>query len=565
MAPDSSPQRSREGTQEEPSDGLVLLIGLSGTGKTTVGRLLANRLGVPFLDTDAEIERRSGCSIHAIFTESGESAFRTLEREAVADCCRLARGIIATGGGAPLDPSSRARMLEAGRIIWLDAPTSELVRRLSSDGAHRPLLAGDAVAALDRLRHDRESVYSSLGPRVDASDFPEQVAERILHLIMPADSEPLGAPWAEPIPVRTASHAYSVYVGLGVLGETDRLLAAAGLHGTLRVLVDQRVDALHGDRLRQALGDRPFTWHPVPSGEEYKTLAQADRTFDALLAAAPERSDVVVAFGGGVVGDLAGFVAATLLRGLRFVQIPTTVLAQVDSSVGGKVAVDHPRGKNLIGAFHQPSLVLADVDLLRSLPAREIAAGWAEVVKIAVVQDADLFDQLEHDVEALLALEPVATTRAIRRAVALKARLVEADERDLTGERAILNYGHTVGHALEAATAFSGLLHGEAVAVGMRAAAHIAVRMGIHPADAQVRQEALLRKLGLPERWAGISAESVRTAMGFDKKRLDGKITWILPAGLGQVHLHPDVPATLVDEALALVTEGVASSAILST
>lgn len=553
MAPDSSPGQSRTGSSAQPPDGLVLLVGLSGTGKTTVGRLLAQRLGVPFVDTDAEIERRSGCAIQEIFTESGESAFRALEREAVADCCKLASGIVATGGGAPLDPSSRARMQEAGRIIWLDAPTTELVERLTCDGPHRPLLADDPVTALNRLRFDREPVYSSLGPRVDASGLPEQVAERILHLILPAGSEPAAARWAEPIPVRTASHAYSVYVGPGMLGAADRLLAAAGLRGTLRVVVDDRVDALHGDRLRQALGDRRFTWHPVPSGEEHKTLAQADRTFDALLAAAPERSDIVVAFGGGVVGDLAGFVAATLLRGVRFVQIPTTVLAQVDSSVGGKVAVDHPRGKNLIGAFHQPSLVIADVDLLRSLPAREIAAGWAEVVKIAVVQDAAFFDQLERDVEALLALEPVSTTQAIRRAVALKARLVEADERDVTGDRAILNYGHTVGHALEAATEFSGLLHGEAVAVGMRAAAHIAVRMGLHPADAQIRQEALLRRLGLPDRCAGVSI-AVRTAMGFDKKRFEGKMTWILPAGLGQVRLIQDVPATLVDEAVELVT-----------
>jgi 3-dehydroquinate synthase len=254
-----------------------------------------------------------------------------------------------------------------------------------------------------------------------------------------------------------------------------------------------------------------------------------------------------------VIGDLAGFVAATLLRGIRFVQVPTTLLSHVDSSVGGKVGVDHPRGKNLIGAFYQPELVVADTELLQTLPPREIAAGWAEVVKIAVIQDAHLFSDLEAHVDALRDLEPARTVDAIRRAIALKAHVVEQDELDLTGVRAVLNYGHTLGHALEAATGYAELLHGEAVAIGMRGAASIAQAMDLHPPDASDRQTRVLQRFGLPQSRPGTSAEAIRAAMGLDKKREGGRTAWVLPAGLGRVKVTRDVPDELVSAAIHLV------------
>jgi len=272
-----------------------------------------------------------------------------------------------------------------------------------------------------------------------------------------------------------------------------------------------------------------------------------------LLAERPERRDVIIAFGGGVVGDLVGFVSATLLRGMRFAQIPTTVLSQVDSSVGGKTGYDHARGKNLIGAFHQPSLVLADLDVLQTLPPREIAAGWAEVVKIAVVQDADLFADLESSAAALKRLEPAATQRAIRRSIELKARLVEQDERDTSGLRAVLNYGHTIGHALEAATGYETLLHGEGVAIGIAAAAHIAEAVGLHPPEAVARQGRLLGELGLPSKCEAADRADVIAAIGLDKKREGSRTTWILPAGLGDVRVTSDVPDSVVEDALDLV------------
>jgi 3-dehydroquinate synthase len=339
-----------------------------------------------------------------------------------------------------------------------------------------------------------------------------------------------------------------------VLSRASTLLRAHGVDAPLRIIADERVAELHGAAVREALSDFSTSWYPVPAGEEHKTLEQAEKLYDALLADRLERRDVIVALGGGVIGDLAGFVASTILRGVRFVQIPTTVLSQVDSSVGGKVGVDHPRGKNLIGAFHQPSLVLADVGVLRTLPPREVAAGWAEVVKIAVIQDAELFEKMELSANELALLEPGATGHAIRRSVELKARVVEQDEYDLTGVRAILNYGHTLGHALEAATEYSTLLHGEGVAIGMAGAALIAEQLELHPHDAVKRQAALLQRLGLPSVAPGADPTAVRDALGLDKKRAGGKIAWIIPAGLGRVQVTTEVPAPLVEAAIALVT-----------
>jgi len=526
----------------------VFLVGPSGSGKTTAGRLLADRLGARFVDTDAEIERIAGRAIPEIFATNGESAFRALERRIVAQLSEEGPAVVSTGGGAPVDDESRRAMHKAGTIVWLDAPSDVLLARLTATGAHdRPLLAGDAKATLNRLREERRFAYAEADLRIDTSTLtPERIAAMIA-----ADLEQLAG--IDTVWVHAPSRTYPVYVGTGVLDRAGQFFTQQGLDGMLRVIADERVAELHGERLRRGLGDLLQEWYPIPAGEEHKTLNQAYRLYDALLADKPERRDVIVAFGGGVIGDLAGFVAATLLRGLSFVQIPTTVLSQVDSSVGGKVGVDHPAGKNLIGAFHQPSLVLADLDILHTLDARQIAAGWAEVVKIAVVQDAALFEELERSADALAALDADAARSAIRRAIALKAGLVEQDEHDTKGIRAVLNYGHTIGHAIEAASDYAGFLHGEGVAVGMAAAAHIAERMGLHPTDAVERQSLLLRRLGLPQASPDLPRDKVEEALTLDKKRARGKIAWILPNGLGRVVVRADVPESLVQEALELI------------
>jgi 3-dehydroquinate synthase len=351
--------------------------------------------------------------------------------------------------------------------------------------------------------------------------------------------------------VRTASRTYPVIVGPGVLPTLPAHLEQAGLRGRLWLIADATIYDRYGAPLVGALraAGRDVASHTVPSGEEHKTLAQAAELYDWLLAERVERRDAILALGGGVVGDMAGYVAATILRGIAFVQLPTTLLAQVDASIGGKVAVDHPRGKNLIGAFHQPSLVLADTSTLATLPPRELAAGWAEVIKTGVILDADLFALLEQEAEALVVAQPGSTEMAIHRCMQLKAQVVGEDERE-GGLRAILNYGHTLGHAVEAATAYGRYLHGEAVAIGMSAAARIAVDLGYLAPEAAARQAALIARFGLPTTCPGVSREALWAAMGRDKKAQSGRLTWILPRRIGAVEIVRDVPDSLVDAAI---------------
>jgi 3-dehydroquinate synthase len=305
-----------------------------------------------------------------------------------------------------------------------------------------------------------------------------------------------------PVEVTMGASTYQATVGPDALDRLGEWLDRAGLGGRPRIIADARVWAVHGQRIETSLRatGRDARVALVPSGEEQKSLAGAERLYDWLLEVGTDRGDCIIAIGGGVVGDLGGFVAATFLRGLRLVQVPTTLLAQVDSSIGGKVAVNHRLGKNLIGAFHQPSLVVSDTNILRGLPEREYRAGWAEIVKIAMIQDADLFRVLQAHVDSLLAFGDEALLGdVIRRAVELKALVVGEDERE-DGRRVILNYGHTVGHALEAATGYHRYLHGEAVAIGMAAAGFLANRRGVLSDAALAEQAALLAAFGLPPR-----------------------------------------------------------------
>jgi 3-dehydroquinate synthase len=354
--------------------------------------------------------------------------------------------------------------------------------------------------------------------------------------------------------VRTESRRYPVVVGPGVLASLPEELARLGLSGRLFLVTDSNVRDLYGRTVESLLRDagRDTVAFALTAGEESKTLEQAEALYDWLLSLRVERRDVILALGGGVVGDLAGFVAATILRGIAFVQLPTSLLAQVDASIGGKVGVNHRRGKNLIGAFHQPSLVLADTLVLRSLPPRELRAGWAEVIKTAMILDAELFQMLEDHVQALVAAESGPTEQAILRCMQLKGLVVGEDERE-SHRRAILNYGHTIGHAVEAATNYSQFLHGEAVAIGMVGAAQIAVDVGALAPELKQRQSALIRSFGLPLVASSVSRDAVRTAMELDKKGQQGRLAWILPTRLGDVMISRDVPEPIVEAALDTV------------
>jgi shikimate kinase / 3-dehydroquinate synthase len=338
--------------------------------------------------------------------------------------------------------------------------------------------------------------------------------------------------------------------GPNALAELPKALAEQGFAGRLFVVADNQALALHRERLDSVLPEAP---HVAISGQEAdKTLEQVARVWDWLVEQGAQRRDAVVAFGGGVVCDLAGFAAATYVRGIGLVNAPTTLLAQVDASVGGKTGINHARGKNLIGAFYQPLCVVADTRLLGTLPRRAFANGMAEVIKMAMILDAELFADLEHSAASLTAQAAEELTPVIARSIELKADIVERDERE-SGDRMLLNYGHTVGHALEAGAGYGVLLHGEAVAVGMQAAAYIAHELGMLSADAAERQRALLARFELPLSWQADPIE-VAGRLTLDKKRAGATQRWILPERVGRARVRADVPDALARDAIRSVT-----------
>lgn len=344
------------------------------------------------------------------------------------------------------------------------------------------------------------------------------------------------------IEVALGERSYPIHIGHGLLRDGG-LLAGCVRAGQVTVVSNEVVAPLYLDALRQALGERPqVDVFLLPDGERFKSLESYGRLMDFLLEHRHNRTTTLIALGGGVVGDLTGFVAATFQRGVDFVQIPTTLLAQVDSSVGGKTGVNHPRGKNMVGAFHQPRGVIADLATFDTLPEREYRAGLAEVVKYGVIRDAGFFDWLAGDCQGLLARAPAVLLRAVRRSCEIKAEVVAADERE-SGLRAILNFGHTFGHALETLTGYDTLLHGEAVAIGMVMAADLSARLGLLDWSDAARIRALLAGLGLPVAPLPLAAQDMLEVMGLDKKVVDGKLRFVLARGLGSVVVSAGVDA----------------------
>ena len=360
------------------------------------------------------------------------------------------------------------------------------------------------------------------------------------------------------IPVNLGSRSYRIQVAPGALGTVGAELAKLRVGRKAVLVSDPAVTRLHGEPVATSLRAAGFDVIDVsiPEGEPAKQLETAREMWDRLLDAGCDRTATVVALGGGAVGDLAGFVAATYMRGMNFVQVPTTLLAQVDASVGGKTAIDHPRAKNLIGAFHQPRLVIVDPVVLTTLPDREFRSGLAEVIKHGIVLDAGYFSDLEASIEALLARDLPTLERVVAGSCRLKAQVVERDEQDAE-LRWSLNYGHTIGHALEAATAFARWAHGEAVSLGIAAEARLAERLGLASPATRERQLRLLRAVGLPVAGLGAEPAAVVEALRRDKKARDGRIPFVLAPEIGRFQLVFDVPPAEILEALRLLANGV--------
>ena len=538
----------------------IVLIGFMGTGKSAVGRRLAERLGRRFLDTDALIEARAGRTIARIFAEDGEPVFRGLEAAAVAEAGASRGAVIATGGGVPMRPDNMRHLRRHGVIVALTASPRTILARVGG-GADRPMLGGDPESTVRRLLAERDAAYRDADLVVDTSDVSaEEAADRVLEFVRARASGP--APSGESahrrVRVDLGERGYDIHIGAALLRRVPELLRDAGVTGRLALLTHPRLDERYGRPLADALraAGREVVVVTVPPSESSKSLRAAAKVYDALIDARLDRGSAVLALGGGVAGDLGGFVAATFLRGIRWVALPTTLLAQVDASIGGKTAVDHPRGKNLIGAVHQPSLVVADVETLGSLPRRQLRSGMAEVVKTGVIGAADLFEFLDGNLRAVMARRPAALVHTIERCAAYKARVVAADERE-SGERMVLNYGHTIGHGIEAAAGYRGLTHGEAIAVGMTLEARLAVRLGVCEPAVLEKQTALLEGAGLPVTLAALgaarprSAAAIAQAMTLDKKAREGRLRFVLPASIGRTVVRDDVPPALLEEVLA--------------
>jgi len=551
----------------------IVLVGMPGSGKTAVARLLARRLGKPwrYADTDDLIVALDGRSIPQIFRDSGEAGFRQIERQAIAQYERSEHTVVATGGGAVLEPVNRRRLWQRALVVYLKARPETLAGRVAGPGAKgvtsRPLLAsGDAVARLRELAGQRSAVYELADWTIQTDAlFPDQVADEIVRVQHKLAEQLTARPgrdavWQErphaasetlATRVQTPTGTYAVHVGDGLLERVGRLMSETDLRGRATIVADAAVAGIYGEQALASLRDAGFDAEmtTIPGGEQHKHTATVNAVYDRLIDRKAERGDPIVALGGGVTTDLAGFVAATYLRGVPLVHVPTSLLGMVDAAIGGKVGVDHPRGKNLIGAFYQPRLVVADTNMLRTLPPRELTAGWAEVIKHGLIMDLPLVHTLQRDSEQLLALEPSAVVPVLRRSAQLKAEVVSADERE-SGVRLTLNYGHTIGHGIEAATEYSAVLHGEAVAVGMQGAAAIAVEIGLLNADAAEQQRTLLELYHLPLSWPGVEPEAVRQAMSLDKKVAARKQRWVLLSDIGRTVIRDDVPTALVDRVL---------------
>ncbi len=523
----------------------VFLVGLMGAGKTTIGRILARKLGKRFIDSDHEIEARTGASIPWIFEIEGEESFRRREAEVIRDLCAEEGVVLATGGGAVLNAETRASLKARGTVIYLRANVNSIMVRVSHD-KNRPLLqTADPRRRIEELMAQREPLYREIAELVIDTGRPnvQSMVQTILDQLgaleasrrarapAPATSMTQTSPLI--LTVDLGERSYPIAIGPNLLSDPE-LLARHVQGRQVAIVTNTTVAPLYLERVAAPLraAGREVLEIVLPDGEQYKNQASLMQIFDALLANKCDRKTTLVALGGGVIGDLTGYAAASYMRGVPFVQLPTTLLAQVDSSVGGKTGINHPLGKNMIGAFYQPRAVLADTAALATLPARELSAGLAEVIKYGAVIDAAFFGWIEANIGKLMARDQASLAHAIARSCEIKSDVVRQDERE-GGLRAILNFGHTFGHAIEAGLGYGAWLHGEAVGCGMVMAADLSYRLGMVDQATVARMRNLVAAAGLPTVAPDLGAERWLELMEVDKKNEGGAIKFILMKPLG--------------------------------
>ncbi|TQK09178.1 3-dehydroquinate synthase [Herbaspirillum sp. SJZ130] len=584
-----------------------------GAGKTTIGRALAKKLGKRFVDSDHEIEARTGASIPVIFEIEGEESFRRREAEVIRALCAQSDIVLATGGGAVLRAENRENLKRHGTVIYLRASINQILQRTGRD-KNRPLLqTADPRRKLEELSRQREPLYREVADFVVETNRPnvqflvqtimshlelapkqaeadacaggavtiERASATLVtsegHVVFAASATTSSTTTftgaasaghhqntrsmnqadipAAPITLEVdlGERSYPILIGRGLLDDPS-LLPQFVKGKRAAIVTNDKVGPLYLEKVSTALraAGKQVTEIVLPDGEGEKNWASLMKIFDVLLAEKCDRKTTLIALGGGVIGDLTGFAAASYMRGVPFVQVPTTLLSQVDSSVGGKTGINHPLGKNMIGAFYQPQAVLADTATLHTLPARELAAGIAEVIKHGAIIDAPFFDWIEANMVRLVAKDDAALAYAIQRSCEIKADVVRQDERE-GGLRAILNFGHTFGHAIENGLGYGQWLHGEAVGCGMVMAADLSHRLGYIDAAARERIRAVTAAAGLPTVAPDLGAERWLELMEVDKKNEGGQIKFILVKPLGSP-LITNAPQELLMQTLAACT-----------
>ncbi len=541
----------------------IFLVGFSGTGKSEIGPIVSNILSYKFIDLDTEIVKYFNKSIDKIFSEDSEEVFRKKESELLEYYGSSSQLVIATGGGAIIYNDNYELMKSNGFIVCLEATPQTIYNRLTSeDGKNeiRPVLKDNVnIDSITNIKNKRQKYYAKSDWTIHTDNLtPYQSAEEVSKIYktfvnldtskfiqkdMKADLAGI---------VTYTNGVCPIYSGWDIYKDIPKIFSRLDIQGNLFLISDTNVYSLYGQEVEKYIastGKQVFS-HELEPGEHNKTFDAISNVYSWLAESKAQRRDTIVALGGGVVGDMAGFVAATYNRGLGFIQIPTSLAAMVDASVGGKTAVDLPEGKNLVGAFYQPKVVIADVSTLKSLPHRETMEGWAEAIKHGLILDKQLFEVFENRYEELLNLEPNLTTDVVKRSIQIKAEIVSQDEKETRGIRTLLNYGHTIGHGLEAATGYHQLLHGEAVSIGMMGAAMIGNKMGITDSSILERQLSILKKFDLPISFNNITIESIKSAMSLDKKAVGSSINWVLLSEIGRAEVNSNVDNSVVDSVL---------------
>ncbi len=532
----------------------IVFIGMPGSGKTAFGKFVAEKLKVPFIDSDMLVEETVGKDISDIFSGEGEKKFRNIEKDVIYKASLIENVVISTGGGAWLSKENQKKLKKDSIIIYLYCEPEEICKRLKNSEEKRPLL-NDNFNNLKELFTRRHKIYQEADYILNTTEKSMDELWFELYSNLKFNLEKSFEISKKSIAVRTSQKSYQIIIGKEIISSIGNKLKQIYKGNKPRILIvaNPYTKAMFANSLINSLNENGFTasLYLLPEGEENKSLLQAEKAYKFMVNKGFDRGDLIVGLGGGVIGDFAGFIAATYMRGLAVFQIPTTLLAQVDASIGGKTAVNLSEGKNLVGVFHQPEEVLIDINVLRHLSNYQYRQGIAECIKYGILGDKELFVFFEENIRSILDRDVRKLQYIIAKCCKIKADIVSEDEKE-KGLRAVLNLGHTIGHALEASVGYGNLGHGDAVALGMRAEAYIGTQLGITDPNLLESLNRLLDCFNFPSD-LDFSLDKVMALIKSDKKRVRGKARFVIPTYLGSVKIIDNVNDDLVIKAFQYI------------